>query len=333
MSFDVLIVDDCGTPYDGMTIELDGLGGSESEAIWLLEALAAKGLKVGSVNKCGAMSLVNGVYYIPSRWAIDDGRVRPLDKPNPFDVIKTKTLILQRYTKIPENVHYEVLYRWLTDDPRQSGDDIPVDKAQPICVSEWQAANLPKHLSQAKVIPNMIPDWVYELGGDRRNTPAQSFIYASAAIKGLSNTVAAYTELRAKNATLDIASPSYSTMRSDDPGLKDLAKRGVKFLGNLPFKALIAEYKRHRSLLYVSIFPETFCIAAAMAEALGLNAFILRLAGKDAMSEVLTSQVFDDTKQFATMMQRYAKEPQAFKPATQKDYRVSTVLPKWLELI
>ena len=47
---DVILFDSIGSPYDGNTMHQSGMGGSEFQAILLLEELAKEGYKVICLN-------------------------------------------------------------------------------------------------------------------------------------------------------------------------------------------------------------------------------------------------------------------------------------------
>ena len=63
---DVILFDSIGSPYDGNTMHKCGMGGSEFQAILLLEELAKEGYKVICLNNSNKESFVNGVLYVPN---------------------------------------------------------------------------------------------------------------------------------------------------------------------------------------------------------------------------------------------------------------------------
>ena len=61
---DVILFDSIGSPYDGNTMHKCGMGGSEFQAILLLEELAKEGYKVICLNNSNKESFVNGVLNV-----------------------------------------------------------------------------------------------------------------------------------------------------------------------------------------------------------------------------------------------------------------------------
>lgn len=310
-TYDIATVDAVGVPFTGATPELQGLGGSEWEQILLLEELARRGYRVAAINRVSAWSRVNGVDYLPL------GTVE-------YDAPQADRLIIMRSTIYDARLGDGRRWRWVTDNI--GGVSEPPE--QIICVSEWQdMACWPT--SPTQVIHNMLPDWVYDLP-HTRNTPAQSFIYASAAMKGLRETLAYFAQMRStkeyRDATLTVCNPGYDMPAGID-------QPGVTWRGALPFAALVEEMQKHRSMLHVSVFSETFGIAHVLAETLGLNVFVLRAAGRDALSEVLASPVDDDIRAYNDRLNAFAKEPQAFKPCAAKDYRQSRIVDEWCRVL
>lgn len=321
IDYDVILLDSCGVHYNGFKPDIEGLGGSETEAIWLLEALAAKGLKVASINKIASAAKKSGVYYIP---------LTSLE----FTQYRCKTLILQRYTPPPLDISFEKAIIWVTDLYSPAYDvHLPLFEAHDatlVGVSDYQLAQFPEGFKKRQRIYNSLPDWVYDLPSNR-NTPANSFIYASANVKGLKNTLHFFKSLKEskpfKNATLAVLSPGY-----DAPAHIDM--NGVDYKGALPFKRVVEEMQKCRNVLHVQAMPETFGISQTLAEVLGLNVFVLQAAGKDALSEVCNSKLITTNEnQFHANFTKFATESQSFKPVQAKDYRMSTIVNEWLSLL
>lgn len=309
--YDVLIFDAVGVPFTGYTSDFGGLGGSEWEQVLLLEALAARGYRVAAMNRLPSWSRVRGVDYHP---------IGTLD----FAKFSCKSLILLRNTAKPLDIDCQSVFRWVTDTLIEYEDD----GAELICVSKWQSDLHGDDHPQ--FIHNMLPDWVYDLKPNR-NTKANSFIYASAAMKGLTPTLQYFSSMRKtkefKNATLTVLNPGY-----DLPG--GIEVEGVSFKGALPFRAVVEEMQAHRSMLMVSVFCETFGIVQVLAELLGLNLFIHQSQGRDALSEVCNSPtVTADGARFNATIALYGQDPQKFRPVVAKDFRVSSLIGYWESLL
>ncbi len=314
-TYDLIILDAVGVPFTGFTPEYGGLGGSEWEQVLLLEALADRGLRVCSINRLPSKSRVHGVEYWP---------LSSLE----YERFECKTLILERNSPRPalDIVKADRVLRWVTDaNPETSDDDDAI-----VCVSDWQAELMHGHMAPRYTVHNMLPDWVYDLKPNR-NTPAQSFIYASAAMKGLKETLAYFQSMRKtkefKKAALKVLNPGYDTP-------KGIEVEGVEFLGALPFRRVVEEMQSCRSMLMVSVFKETFGIVQVLAEVLGLNVFVHQSTGQDALSEVCNSGgVNQNAVVFNNIVGSFANKPQDFVPVAAKDFRVSSIVPKWLDVL
>lgn len=322
--FDVIIFDNVGMPYTGSTFRMGALGGSEFETVLLAEGLAASGYKVAILNSFRFATLENKVYYLP------------VDSLNNH-VMKCKTLLVMRSSPVPQGrIEFDELLFWFTDLPNEnhlsniSNFIAPGRPATGICVSEWHKSIQPQGWNFA-AIPNMIPDWVYELKPMQKNK--NKYIYASAAMKGLPQTIEVWREFRKnyfmKKAELFVASPGY-----DQPDLEQLKSNKIQFLGNLPFDVLVKELQSSQYMFYVNNnFPETFCIVAVLAEILGVVPQILTMGHPGALPEVLSNNQFvtNHLDKFQNFVFENAKTVPELKPA--KDYRVSTILPKWIKAL
>ena len=122
------------------------------------------------------------------------------------------------------------------------------------------------------------------------------FIYASAAIKGLRETLEMWSTL-AKDlpyeARLFVTNPGYD--------MADLPKswpEKVVQLGVLPSSRAVASVMATcAGLFYVNTFPETLCMTGVMAEALGLRLHVLCKHGFGGMREAVTSPLITDDEQ------------------------------------
>ena len=98
---DVILFDSIGSPYDGNTMHQSGMGGSEFQAILLLEELAKEGYKVICLNNCNTESFINGVLYAPNTYT------------NKYK-FKCNNLIIHRYSDIPK-IASKKAFMWATD--------------------------------------------------------------------------------------------------------------------------------------------------------------------------------------------------------------------------
>lgn len=321
-TFDVIHLDSVGMPFTGSTPRHQGLGGSEFEAVLLLETLAQKGLNVISFNKTPFPAHQYGVYYYP----LDTLKIQKF---------KCKTLIVERMSNIPhEVIDFEKLIIWATDVPGDSynlhepwfkiGSDTTL-----VAVSQWHTSLFPSHWNKTHIY-NMIPDWVYDIKSAKDNN---LFIYASAAQKGLAQTVDCFKELKKnyffKKHELIVLNPGY-----DDPQAEALKKNKIQFAGSLPFKEVVQNLAKCGSMLYIDTFPETFGISPVMAEILGCNTFIFCPNGFGALKETMNSNLIDNEQnRFFNNLLEFGKNPKSIIKPTPKDYRISTIIPQWMNLI
>jgi len=312
MTFDIIIFDNVGVTFAGDTLRWGGLGGSEMQQIVLAEALTKAGMKVACMNRMPSWCKVRGVDYLPIDMMA-------------FEKFSCGTLIVERSTPVPHTKHieYKKVLRWITD----AHGDYPTSE-HIVCLSEFQAGLLSED-HERSVINFIVPNALYDRKRNR-NTKEHSFIYASAAMKGLRQTLEFFSSMKQtkeyKNATLKVLNPGY-----DLP--KEVKYEGVEFLGALPFREVMDEYQTCRSMLMVMPFRETFGLAQVFAEALGLNVFVFQALGKDALSELCNSPLItDDPKRFQNSMNAFGLDPSRFKPVPHKMFLESDIVPQWQKL-
>lgn len=83
--------------YDGNTMHTQGMGGSEFQAILLLEELAKLGKSVICLNNVKEQVKINGVMYLSNTTV------------NQYQ-FQCKNLIIHRYSDIPKIAHKKHLY-------------------------------------------------------------------------------------------------------------------------------------------------------------------------------------------------------------------------------
>lgn len=316
--FDVILYDSVGSPFLGSFVRDMGMGGSEFEQVLLLEGLAAQGLRVLSLNNIPVPAHQNGVCYYP----IDTLKIRPM---------KCKTLIVERSSQIPASIDYEKIIVWATDIPGHAYNHHAGILRQPnaklVAVSDWHKSLFPE-LWNKTTIYNMIPDWVYDQKSAKNSN---QWIYTSAALKGLNETLEAYRELKKnyffKKTEFLILSPGY-----DSPDMEALKKSKVAFGGSIPFQDVVFNTAKAHTMMYVNKMPETFGISVVMAEILGTIPHVLCLNGPGALKEVCNTPYITDN--FQDFQKNLIETTKGSTPSiVAKDFRVSTILPQWLELV
>jgi hypothetical protein len=321
-TYDVVFHDGVGLPYRGD--EAKGLGGSEFSVIRLAKALASRGVKVLVQN-----NLPRG-----QEWTFDEVDFIGHRNRDEFDA---KTLILQRYSQFPTNVGFDKLVVQLHDMPEAQHvtyvDSLLARDLEPPTIvfnSEWQRSLYPKSWP-AVVIPCLLP--IMDVGSVVLHRPGH-FVYASAAMKGLKETLDLWERLVK---VVEGPKPHLHIISSWDAG--SLGKHRIldttiTVWGQLTHEELTRLIASCEGMFYVNSFAETFCVTAAMAERLGTRVHILCKRGFGALREVLadTAYVTDNETLFVHhFLDQYGKQPKQINAL--KDYSVEAGVKRWLEII
>ena len=210
------------------------------------------------------------------------------------ETIECKTLILSRYSAMPigDVVRYERLVVKATDAAPKEHEYLWVDVRAAagtlVCVSEWQMKLFPAHWqARAIVIPAMIDDRVLELGRSVIPIPNR-WCYASAAMKGLRETIDAWIAIKKKHPAWP--GSLFVTTNWDHPSeeLIDKARHyNVNFVGRLSphhTQRFIAEAE---GLFYVNVFPECCPAVACVAAAMGRKLAIMCLNDPGGMPDAI----------------------------------------------
>ncbi|MGO9837837.1 MAG: glycosyltransferase [Polyangiaceae bacterium] len=319
--YDVVIFDSVGMPYTGSTLRHAGLGGSEFEFILLAEALARGGHSVLVLNNTLLPASEMGVDYVNQREAL-------------AGAFACRALVVARYSFVPP-VRFDRLIVAASDLPGRAYDHLApyfvgAARATLVAVSAWQRALFPPQWN-ALVIPNMLPDSVYS--HEAKADPAR-FVYASAAIKGLRETVETWQEVKRSGALADaellVCTPGYDAV--DEAALR---QAGVRFAGSLPFHQVVEQIAGSAGLFYVNRLPETFCIVAALAEALRRRVHILCLGEVGALRETVRSPLVTSNREdfIRSLVEAHSSAEDPRWCASPKDYREGTVFPAWLAVL
>jgi glycosyltransferase involved in cell wall biosynthesis len=260
-------------PCDASTPRTSPLGGTESAALYLADALARRGHHVRVYNNCPAPGDFDGVAY--RRW--EDARADAvLDPPHVLVAIRDWALIgSNRYAPL------QVFWTGdAADQPFARGLEQPeARRAIDLFVfqSAWQEAGF-RALG--------VPPWRclrerYGFAPFVHPAPSlrpRRLVYASTPFRGLDLLLDWFPLIRARcpDAELRVCSSMrvYAVPEEEDRArfgaLYARARQpGVTFLGSLPQPALAAELSAARVLAYPNHWPETCCVAAIEALAAG----------------------------------------------------------------
>ncbi len=314
MDVDVLFWATYATPFNGESPRTGALGGSEAEVVWCAEALAARGKRVIVATRDEGASECNGVRYLPAAELGSTWTVKP------------RALVALRLSELPK-IGYDRLLCWATDIPNAAYhpvvDRLVAEQGTLICVSHWQAREFSSRPVQKTVIPNGLPDDVY--GRSPLAKVPGTYVYASAAAKGLGATIDQWQRLCSLDARfteLLVCSPGY-----DSPDLA-VGKSNVRVVGGLAFADLCNVVAQAQGLFYVNQVPETFCIMGALAEALGTPAFIAATQGLCGLADSVASPTISrDVAGLLPLVQRGVGQVSAH------DFRWSRVVDDWLRVV
>ncbi len=313
---DVILFDSIGSPYDGNTMHQSGMGGSEFQAILLLEELVKEGYKVICLNNSNTESFINGVLYAPNTYT------------NKYK-FKCNSLIIHRYSDIPK-IASKKAFMWATDlngvHNLKFYKLFEEKKLTLITLSQFQNDLFPKFWDK-HVIYFMIPDWVYEYSIPENK---KNFIYASSLMKGYSSTLPLWKYLKnekilSQTDMLNVCLPGY-----DNP-VQDISDEdyGVNYLGTLKFKEVVELMAKCRGMFYVNTMPETFGISVVLADILKTTPFVYGVNNLGSLPELV------DNKNLTTDMQEYINmfKNYSIKDSAPRNFRPKMVIKWWKKVL
>jgi glycosyltransferase involved in cell wall biosynthesis len=273
----VVMADD-GIAFDGLMAETAPLGGAETAFVALAEALAARGHRVEAHNRCRAAIVHKGVRWEPLAREMPDacdlyignrshrviglvGRAgrRLLWLHNPAFYLKKPrnvwALVRHRPTLVVTgSYHAATIPRWL---PCGGREIIPYGVLDCFRAAHAREPPAPRAIFTSNPLRGL--DWLLDLWVERIRPAvagAELHIYAGGAVYGLGGTP------RAREMDKVLA-------RADG-----LAASGVRRFAPVGRKALAGALSGARVMLYRGDPGETFCLALAEAQAMGVPAVV-----------------------------------------------------------
>jgi glycosyltransferase involved in cell wall biosynthesis len=273
----VVMADD-GIAFDGLMAETAPLGGAETAFVALAEALAARGHRVEARNRCGAAIVHKGVrwaplshdlphscdLYIGNRSHRVIGLVRRAGRRvlwlhNPASYLKKPRNLwrLARYRPtlvVTGAYHAATIPQWL---PCGGREIIPYGVLDRFRTAPAREPPPPQAIFTSNPLRGL--DWLLDLWVSRIRPAvpaAELHIYAGGAVYGLTGTP------RARRMDEVLA-------RADA-----FAAYGVRRFAPVGRKALTAALSSARVMLYRGDPGETFCLALAEAQAMGVPAVV-----------------------------------------------------------
>ncbi len=312
---DVILFDSIGMSYDGNTLHTQGMGGSEFQAILLLEELSKLGKSVICLNNVTDQKKINGVMYLPNT------------SVNEYQ-FQCKNLIIHRYSDIPKISHKKA-FVWATDlnGPHNLKfySLFEQNKLELICLSEFQSNQFPGNWKK-HVIYFMIPDWVYDYELPQEKS---GYVYASSLMKGYNGTLEYWKFLKSNGVfngkQLNVCLPGYDNPSSDI----SMPIYDVNYLNTLPFKEVIDVVAKCEGMFYVNIMPETFGISVVLAEILQTTPYVLGLNGLGSLPELLNSKTLTtDMRSFIN----YFKTEKS-QPVKARTFKSEMIMKRWRKIL
>jgi len=299
----VVMADD-GIAFDGPMAETVPLGGAETAFAALAEALAARGHRVEVRNRCHNAVVHKGVrwaplssdlppacdLYIASRshrvvGLVRDAERRVLWLHNPASYLKKPRNIwpLVRYRPtvvVTGTYHAATIPRWL---PCAGREIIPYGILD--CFRKASPRDPPPPRAIFTSNPLRGLDWVLDLWVERIRPAvpgAELHIYAGGAVYGLAGTP--------RGQRIDVV-----LARADG-----LAASGIRRFAPVGREALARALLGARVMLYRGDPGETFCLALAEAQAMGVPAVVKPLGSTaERVVDGVTGRVVEDDDGFA----------------------------------
>ena len=265
--------------YDGSTPREHGLGGTESAVVYLAEALAQRGHRCIVFNGCSRGGHVHGVEY--ARWESLPTRCVG-DRPDVLVAVRSWETI-GRLRLAPLQIFWtgDAFDQPFVQALSQSEARAEIDLF--MLQSDWQVATYQTHhaVPPAQVVKTSLGVAVSAEAARATSSGVRPrrLAYVSTPFRGLDVLLDLFPRIRdgCPDAELHVFSSMrvYGLSAADDEAQFDAlyrkarAQEGVTLVGSLPQPELAARLEQCRVLAYPNHFEETFCIAAAEAQAAG----------------------------------------------------------------
>ena len=295
---------DDGVEFDGSTPEHKPLGGAESAFLSLAEALARRGYRVLVRNNCPAPLTRNGVDWAPIAGGLpEDAELYIANRGHRLIGRVPKARARAFWLHTPGDYILKPRYLW------------PLLRHRPVLVfsGTYHAATVPQWVPcGGRVIIPYGLDAPYRAAPSRAVVPPPVAIFTSNPLRGLDWLLDRWENQIAPavpGAELHIyAGPEVygavgvrkaDAMRAVLARAASLEPRGVRCLAPLSKAELRERLLAARVLLYRGDLGETFCLAVAEAQAVGVPAVALRLGSlPERIENGVTGTIAEDEGQF-----------------------------------
>ncbi len=274
-----IVIADDGLAFDGAMAATTPLGGAESAVVALAEALAARGHAVSVHNRCAAPLHHKGVTWTPLAGAAAPACDLYID--NRSDRLltwapraRTRLFWIHNQARFVAKPRYAL--RLARVRPRV------------VFVSQWQATTWPRWVPRGgqTVIPLGLAPEVLAAEPVPETPPPPRAVIVTHPRRNLETMLTLWCQAiqpKVPGATLTVYSgaATYQLTGAAARAQEALqaradtwARHGITLADPLPRRELVAALRRHRVLLYLAPEPETFSLAVAEAQALGLPAVV-----------------------------------------------------------
>jgi len=292
--YDIIFYDDCSMPMVGTFGGDKGIGGSEMIAIQLFEYLQnryfGRWLFLSNSKEELVYSPI-GREYRNNSYPMEFWRKEKR-------MLGCKKLIHFRYSSLPM-IYCEEAVLWTQDMPGGSYEK------QIKAVSDFGGKILVPSIFAAKLYLGHDVDVVVQNNfvepfhtNKFLSRMPNRFIYASAAIKGLNETLDLWIYIKDnypqfKDAELVVCSPGYDNTNIKPEVWTEYDIENLGALGYHEFREIMWE---SGAMFYVNVFQETFGISPYTAHMFGLSVHILYINGFGALKEIMPTQYITDDK-------------------------------------
>jgi hypothetical protein len=335
-TYDVVIFDDASSPFSPRLAESKGLGGVEWTLMLLAQALAEDGLSVLVLNKLDGRWTHQPICQ--AGWLEYGHYSRAYSEK-----ISCEALVVSRWSAVPPVAHKRVVFSmhdipasWMFARTRKWLDE----GAPAVCVSTWLAGKIGElgRDWRCPVIAPMLRDECYERGPKNPNV----FVYASAAVKGLPETIDTWECIREHFPETHLTELYVATNGYDKPSDTDALRMyelAIRPLWQLPARAIIAALRNAAGLFFVNSYPETHGIICSTALALGCRTHVLTLDDPAALPEtlagapLLTRDKHAFVEDFVRAYRDSAQDTYVMPAEMVPDRRADALLPAWKEVL
>jgi glycosyltransferase involved in cell wall biosynthesis len=300
----VIVMTDDGLEFDGATPERSPLGGAEAAFLSLAEAFAARGHAVRVCNNCAAPLTRNGVAWTPISASVPDGCDLYIgNRGHRLIGLAPKARRRVFWLHNPGGYLLKLRYLW------------PLLKCRPILVTtgSYHASTVPGWVpsgGRAVIHYGLAP--AYRTAEPRADAPPPVAIFTSNPLRGLDWLLDLWTwriHPAVPGAELHIyAGPQVygavgarkaDAMSAVLERADALRENGVQRHAPIPKPTLIGKLRAARVMLYRGDANETFCLAVAEAQALGLPAVVMPLGSlPERVEDGVTGTVARDDDAF-----------------------------------